>query len=370
MRESSVRSRSLQSALRGAAAAAFIAVLSGCAASGSKSAVAPALVFPPPPERARVQYVGSISSQADLPRRRSGFAEFVLGPAPFEYPIGKPIAATLRGSRLYVCDTLFNSVLVYDLETGEVHPIAGDRGVGKIQQANDLDFDEEGRLYVADRLRQAILVYAEDESFVAALGHPGEAAPVGVAVSGDEIVVCDRDEHEIEVWNRSDGAVLRRFGGLGKEPGKFLIPTALALDGAGNVFVTDTGNFRVQKLTLAGEPVATYGGPGRGLGRFAWPKGIGVDGHERLFVADSRFANVQIFDEDGRLLLFFGGPGPDAGNLDLPAGLSVQPWPDVPWLRERLAPGFDAESLVIVVSQQGQGFVNFFAVARGGDGET
>lgn len=336
----------------------------GCASRRSAAPAAPAVVFPPPPQQPRVQFLASISSQADLPARRGGFAEFVLGPETDQYPLAKPISATMKGSRLYVCDTIFNSVLVYDLETGEAHPLAGDRGTGKIQQPNNIDFDDEGRMYVADRLRQAILVYNADESFAAALGHPGEAKPVAVAVAGDELVVCDRDEHEIEIWNRQDGTVLRRFGGLGKEPGKFLIPTSVSVDEAGNVYVTDTGNFRVQKLTLAGEHLATIGGPGRSLGKFAWPKGADVDAGGRLFVADSRFANVQIFDPQGRLLLFFGGPGPDAGNLDLPAGLHVVPWPDVAWLREKLMPGFDAESLAIVVSQQGQGFVNLFAVAR------
>lgn len=327
----------------------------------------PALMFPAPPERARIQYLGSISSQDDLPPVRSGFADFVLGPPASNYPLAKPIAATLRGSRLYVCDTVVNSVLVYDLESGDVHLLRGNRGAGKIKQPNNLDFDAEGRLYIADRDRQAVLVYDAEENFVTALGHPGECKPVAVAVSGDELVVCDRDEHEIEVWNKADGAVKRRFGGLGGEAGQFLIPTQVAVDDAGHVYVTDTGNFRVQKLTLDGQHVATYGGMGRGLGQFAWPKGLDVDSRGRLYVGDSRFANIQIFDDQGRLLLFFGGPGPDGGNLDLPAGVRVVPWAEVRWLRERLEAGFDPESLVIVVSQQGQGFINLFAVARDTD---
>lgn len=343
---------------------AVAASMAGCAAKKPPPA-APAVVFPPPPVKPRVQFLGSISSQADLPRQTSGLAEFVLGPPTSQYPLAKPIVATMRGTRLFICDTVFNSVLVYDLDSGDTHPLKGDRGVGKIQQPNSLDFDDEGRLYIADSLRQAVLVYGADESFERAIGHPGECKPVAVAVgAGDELFVCDRDGHEIEVWDRRDGTVLRRFGGLGKEPGKFLIPTALAVDDDGHLYVTDTGNFRVQKLTAAGEPLHVYGGLGRTLGRFAWPKGLDVDAHDHLFVADSRFANVQIFDEAGRLLLFFGGPGPDNGNLDLPAGVRVVPWPDVAWCRQHLMPGFDPESLAIVVNQQGSGFVNLFAVAR------
>jgi hypothetical protein len=89
-----------------------------------------------------------------------------------------------------------------------------------------------------------------------------------------------------------------------------------------------------------------------------------VDGQGRLYVADARFANVQIFDPKGRLLLFFGGPGKDLGNLDVPAGVRVYPWPPIPWLARRVAPGFDPEYLVIVVNQRGEGKINFFAVSR------
>lgn len=339
-------------------------VLVGCAARNAQPVVSTPVVFPLPPAKPRVQHLGSISSTDDLPLKRGGFAEFVLGPAPAGYPLAKPISAMLRGNRLYVCDTVFNTVVVFDLVTGEAHALAGDRGAGNIQQPNNMTFDDEGRLYVADKERQAVLVYNADESFATAWGRPGEFAPVDVAVHGDELFVCSVDTHEIEVWSRTDGTFIRKFGGLGNEPGKFFMPTYLAMSDDGALYVTDTGNFRVQKMSLEGEPLAIIGGPGRTFGRFAWPKGIALDGDGRLYAADSRFANVQMFDEEGRLLLFFGAPGPDGGNLNLPAGISVTPWPSVPWLTQRLMPGFEPENLAIVVNQQDGNFINFFAIAK------
>ena len=143
------------------------------------------------------------------------------------------------------------------------------------------------------------------------------------------------------------------------------MPSHVALDRGGNLYVTDTGNFRVQKFSPEGKHLLTIGGHGDALGKFAWPKGIDVDALGRIYVVDSRFFNVQIFNPQGKLLLFFGGPGRGNGCLDLPSGLCVQPWPaDVPWFASHLAGGFDAEFLVTVVSQQGEGMINFFAVAR------
>lgn len=342
--------------------------LSGCASKGRPEPIAAPVIFPAPPAEARVQHIGSVSSTADLPRSRGGFAEFVLGPAPVSHLLAKPISARLRGDRLYVADTVFNTVVVYDLRTGEAHRLRGDRGIGKISQPNNLAFDEAGRLYVADAVRQAVLVYNPDESFHAAWGRPGEIRPVDVAAENGELFVCSAANHQIEVWSAEDGEHLRTFGGLGSDPGEFFIPTHIDLDGNGHLFITDTGNFRVQKVTLDGEPVDTVGGPGRTFGSFAWPKGLSVDSHGRLYVADSRFANIQMFDSEGRLLLYFGAPGPDGGNLNLPAGVHVMDWPaGLPWLEERLLPGFEPAHLLIVVNQEGGNFVNLFAIARDED---
>lgn len=339
-------------------------LLAGCAGTPSGPPLLPVL-FPPPPVKARVQYLGAISSPDDLPHQRGGLAEFILGPPEAIYVPVKPIAATLVGERLYICDTVLNSVLVYDLVTGDAHPLLGDRGIGKIKQPNNIASDDEGRLYVADKLRQAVLVFGPDEGFIDAWGRPGEVAPVDMAVSKDLLYVCDMKDKEIEVWNRADGSYIRSIGGQGSEPGRFQFPSCVSLDADGNLYVTDTGNFRVQKLSPSGEPLLTVGGFGTELGRFSWPKGMDVDGAGRIYVADSRFANVQIFNPQGKLLLFFGGPGPDRGNLDLPAGLHLFPWPSsIPWFADRLLDGFDPEFLVLVVSQQGDGLINFFAVAR------
>jgi predicted CXXCH cytochrome family protein len=240
---------------------------------------------------------------------------------------------------LYVCDTDLNTVMIYDLATGEAHRLKGDSGAGKIRKPNGLDFSDDGRMFIADKLRGSVLVYGPDEAFVGAWGRPGRVAPVSVAVGKKSLYVCDIQDHEIEQWDLDTGAFLSAFGGQGHEPGLFSLPTHVTLDAKGHVYVSDTGNFRVQKLSSDGKPLQQFGGAGRQPGRFAWPKGEGTDGQGRVYVADSRFCNVQIFDAQGRLLLFFGGPGPEMGNLDLPASVQVVPWPMLDWFDQRVAPG-------------------------------
>ncbi|MCX7015114.1 MAG: 6-bladed beta-propeller [Candidatus Sumerlaeota bacterium] len=343
--------------------ALLLALAAGCVRAPAPATRGP-LFFPPPPEKARLQYLGALSSPEDLPKARSPFADFVLGPQQDYDKIAKPIAAILVGQSLYICDTILNTVLVYNLADGSAHSLAGDRGNGKISQPNNIAADDQGRLYVADKVRGAVLVYGPDEQFITAWGRPQETHPTAVAAGKDVLYVCDTDQGRIEVWDRATGQFLRQIGSRGSAPGQFVMPTQLALDGQGDLYVTDTGNCRVQKLAPDGQVLLTFGGFGTAFGKFAWPKGMDVDAHGRIFVADSRFANVQVFSPRGKLLVFFGGPGPDNGNLDLPAGLHVCPWPSIPWLTERVTPGFDPEELVIVVSQKGEGFINFYAVAR------
>lgn len=321
--------------------------------------------FPLPPDTPRVQYLGSITSPKDLPARRGKFADFVLGPEPETGGLLKPNCAILVGNRLYASDTVMNTVVVFDLATGESRALLGDGGSGKIRQPNSLKRDDQGNFYVADKTRQAVLVYGPDEKFLHAWGRPNETEPVDIAIGKSVLYVLNFKTQAIETWDRQSGKLIKTLGSRGVGPGQFYMPTHLALDSAENLYVTDTGNFRVQVFGPEFKLLRTLGGQGDTLGKFAWPKGLDVDAKGRLFVADSRFYNVQIFDPAGHLLMFFGGPGRDGGYVELPAGVTVQPWPEaVDWLKSKVAPGFDPESLAIVVSQQGDRKINFFAVAR------
>ena len=176
---------------------ALMLMLAGCARTPQPEKTQPTLFFPPPPNPARVQYLGAINSTADLPQKRNSFADFVLGPEEIQYPLAKPIAARQHGQTLYVCDTTFNRVILYDLATGKGSLLQGDRGNGKIMQPNNLDIDTQGNLDVADRLRGAVLVYGPDGTFLHAWGRPGEVEPVDVKIGDRYLYVCDMKDNQI-----------------------------------------------------------------------------------------------------------------------------------------------------------------------------
>ena len=143
-----------------------------------------------------------------------------------------------------------------------------------------LAIDPEGNLWVTDGNHSRFQLFAPDGTFLEAWGTPG---------SGDGQFA----------FERADGA------GLG----------GVAFDVAGNLYVVDTGNFRVQRFDPDRRFVAAWGSEGEGDGQFLDPIGIAVGPDDRVFVIDDGRNDVQVFNTDGAFLLRFGGPGVGDGKI-------------------------------------------------------
>ena len=131
------------------------------------------------------------------------------------------------------------------------------------------------------------------------------------------------------------------FGEMGGGDGQFLNPEGLTLDTLGNVFVVDTGNDRVQKLSPTGTFLRAVGGPGWEDGQFNKPGGIAASKGLEIYVADGRNHRIQVFNLNLRLLAVIGGA--DAGgSMDLGtlSGIAVSDADEI------LVSDIDADQLV------------------------
>lgn len=80
----------------------------------------------------------------------------------------------------------------------------------------------------------------------------------------------------------------------------FNSPSDIAMDSAGNIYILDSGNQRIQKFNSEGKYLAMIGRKGQGPGEFASPSSLDIDNKGNLYVLDSM--RLQILAPDGSIL--------------------------------------------------------------------
>lgn len=203
----------------------------------------------------------------------------------FAQDVGRPTGLTLETfggvTYLYVSDHEGGRIFRYNLSDGSRVQIAS-RGTANGQflwpdaiAVEPVTHD----LYIADRLLHRVTRLTRDGAFVMKWGDTGTET--------------------------------NRFGqtGAGSAPGQFNQPVGVVLDAEGHVYVTEHENHRVQKFrvtrTAAGwdvQTVTTWGSGGSGPGQFNTPYGIAIDPAGNLWVADGYNSRVQKFTPRGELL--------------------------------------------------------------------
>jgi DNA-binding beta-propeller fold protein YncE len=310
--------------------AAFILTLI-CAGCGSpRGELFPALerplVWPEPPEAARIKYVGTISSETDLKKEVSwtqGVGKLIFGKKEPGVLVNPYAVAVDRGNRLLVADTGTALVHLFDLKTRNYTQLVNLPGKEKLRMPVALAVAE-GNVYVVDSLLHEVCVFDLKGKFLFAFGAQRLKRPSGIACSPDEqlLYVVDTAQHVVNVFGKG-GEFLRNIGARGSEPGRFNFPTHLWTDQSGQLYVSDTLNYRVQVFTGEGVFVKVFGRQGDRPGNFGHPCGLATDSFGHIYVTDRQFENVQIFDNDGRILMAFGEEGASLGRFWLPGGICV-----------------------------------------------
>lgn len=98
------------------------------------------------------------------------------------------------------------------------------------------------------------------------------------------------------------GAMVQEWGKSGSLPGQLSQPAKLAFDAAGDVYVTEVGNNRVQKFSAEGESLAILGVSGTGPGQLSFPVGIVVDREGDILVANTFNNRIDKLSASGNVL--------------------------------------------------------------------
>ena len=227
--------------------------------------------------------------------------------ATFNKPFG---VATDAAGNVYVADAVNNRIRMIGATSGMVGTFAGTGIAGASNVTDSVSF----------------------------------SSPLGVAVDGTgNVYVADYENNLIrKITQAGVVSTLAGSGAKGADDGldtaaTFNLPEALAVDKTGNVYVVDNGNDLIRKVTPAGQ-VSTFAGSGQsgrsdGTGTaasFNSPFGIAIDADGNLYVADSGNNLIRKITPDGTVTTIAGsgsrgatdGTG-SAASFNTPAGIAV-----------------------------------------------
>lgn len=243
--------------------------------------------------------------------------------AQFDAPRG---IAVDRAGNLYVADTLNNTIRKIS-PSGDVVTLAGTpgqggfaNGAGAVARFNEpfgVAVDDAGTLYVADASNNAIrkVTSAGVVSTLAGGGVAGSSDGTGTAARLDEprgialdsdgtLYVADYDNHLIR--KITTAGVVTTLAGQADQAGNadgigtaasFRSPTGIAVDSAGVVYVADTGNRSIRRITAAGV-VTTLTLSGTALSE---PRGVAVSSAGVITVADYGTHTIRAIATNGSI---------------------------------------------------------------------
>jgi sugar lactone lactonase YvrE len=145
-------------------------------------------------------------------------------------------------------------------------------------------------------------------------GKFGEIGGVATDSSGN-VYVTDTPDYSVGGDDRiqkfsSSGAFITKWGSHGTGDGQLWRPDGVATDAAGNVYLADLSNARIQKFSSSGNFITKWGSYGTGDGQFNWVNssrgiataGIATDGAGNVYVTDTGNHRIQKFSSSGTFI--------------------------------------------------------------------
>ncbi len=173
----------------------------------------------------------------------------------------------------------------------------------------DVTVDDQDRLWVGARREHPVSLWTTDGAFLGSWGEPDFQEVHGMAYFADSIWVVDDQLHVVRRYSPGGEKTLElgRAGWAtaaithrGQNGGPFNMPTGVATDRHGRLFVSDGyGNRQVHRFSASGELETSWGRGGTGPGEFGPVHNVTIDGTDRVLVSDRENGRVQIFDYDG-----------------------------------------------------------------------
>jgi DNA-binding beta-propeller fold protein YncE len=220
--------------------------------------------------------------------------------------ISNGVAVSRDGSTLLVsdCDGSSHAIHVFRVADGSRLRVIGGAGDGplRFKEPCQVWVASDDFVFVADNGNDRVQVLTPRLDFHGFVGVGQLNRPSGVCAD-DGVIMVSEDAHRISVFNRGDGALVRRFGSHGSGDGQLNTPCGLCfMSGHRHVAVADYGNNRVSVFSVEGEFIRHVG-----VGKLRLPYGVACSAFDELVVADWCNDRVVVFSASGELLKTMGG---------------------------------------------------------------
>ena len=246
-----------------------------------------------------------------------------------------PNDIALDGSgNVYIADTFNHRIRKVTLSTGMITTIAGTGTDGysgndgaatsaQLYKPFGIALDGSGNFYIADTGNNCIRKVAASTGMITTIagtgidGYNGDDlvatnadlnGPQGIALDGSgNIYIADSLNNRIRKITMSTG-IISTIAGMGRPyfNGDYIMainatlnnPLGIALDGSGNIYIADSVNNRVRKITVSTGIISTIAGTGRPYfngdnlainANLNNPQGVAVDGSGKIYITDGNF---------------------------------------------------------------------------------
>jgi tripartite motif-containing protein 71 len=195
---------------------------------------------------------------------------------------------------------------------------------GFFSSPNRIAFDDSGQLYVLDVGNNRIQKFTGAFTFLTKWNVVNPKA-IGVSTESHIYVAYHLGVNRVGEY-MADGTFITNWGSSGRGPGQFYEPTDIEVDHSGNIYIVDSQNYRIQKITSDGTFIADWGSQGTADRQFDRPSAVAVDGVGDVYVSERYNHRVQKFTVDGFRIEFvtkWGNEGSGDGQFLQPNDIAL-----------------------------------------------
>ena len=174
--------------------------------------------------------------------------------------------------------------------------------------------DDSGNIYVSSYHK--LQKFTSTGELIKCVGRKGGKegefdVPRGLTLRDNLVYVCDLNNHRVQVFDL-DLNFVRSIGSHGSGRGEFDKPLDVKFDTAGNMYVAEWGNWRVQVMDSSGRFIQEFG-----QGKLRGPSGLLI-ADKYVYVSDYIGHCIVVYETSGQYVTSFGRCGDNEGEFRFP----------------------------------------------------